>query len=101
MSGCSEKFAFALLHALVSLSSTKDKTDLLPLSSNIRRSGVFRSDYVCVEKTLLPLIIKHWNSVWITKQYVLIKVAYPFPCIFPYMAVCMFFYKKDLKIMHN
>ena len=42
----------------------------------------FRTDYDCVEKTLLPLIIKHWNSIWVT-EYVLIKVACPFSCTCP------------------
>jgi len=50
------------------LKGTKIST---PPSPNIRRSGVFRTDYDCVEKILLPLIIKHWNSIWITK-YVII-----------------------------
>jgi len=56
--------------------------NILPPSSNLRRSGVFRTDYNCVEKTLLPLIIKHWDSIWVTK-YVLTKVACPFPMHLP------------------
>ena len=40
---------------------------VLPPSPNISHSRVFRTNYGCVEKTLLPLIIKHWDSIWITK----------------------------------
>ena len=34
---------------------------LLPLYSNVSHSRVFRADYGCVEKTLLPLFFKHWE----------------------------------------
>ena len=36
-------------------------TSVLPPSSKVSHSRVFRADYGCVEKTLLPLIIKHWE----------------------------------------
>jgi len=75
--------------------------NILPPSSNLRRSGVFRTDYNCVEKTLLPLIIKHWDSIWVTK-YVLIKVACHFLCTFltcisPYMAACTSFWYEKIR----
>jgi hypothetical protein len=34
---------------------------LLPPSSNVSHFSVFRTDCGCVEKTPLPLIIKHWE----------------------------------------
>ena len=76
-----------------------------PPSLNIRHSEISRIDYVYVEKTLLPLIIKHWNSVWVTK-YVLINVACSLPCTFLtctflYMIACTFFFWKKQKTIHN
>ena len=44
----------------------------------VRHSRVFRTDYGCVEKTFLHLIIMYWNFIWVIK-YVLIKVACHFP----------------------
>ena len=79
---------------------------LLPLSWNVSHSRVFRTDYGCVEKTLISLITMHWNSNWVIK-YVLIKVACNFPMHLPhmhllYMVVCTTFYwEKNPKMMHN
>ena len=42
---------------------------LLPPSWNIDHSRIFfPTDYGDGEKTLLPLIIKHWDSVWVIKH---------------------------------
>ena len=38
-----------------------DVFKVLPPSSNVSHSRVFRTDYSYVEKTLIPLIIKHWE----------------------------------------
>lgn len=46
--------------------------------------GVFMIDYGCVEKSLLLLIIKYWNSIWVNK-YMLIKVTCLFSMHLPYM----------------
>ena len=53
--------------------------DVLPPSWNVGHSGVFRTDYGWIEKTFLPLIIMHWNFIWVIK-YMLIKIS----CSFPY-----------------
>ena len=54
------------------------------LSWNVGHFKVFRTDYGCVEKTFLPLIIMQWDSIWVIK-YMLIKVSYPFPIHLPHM----------------
>ena len=61
----------------------------------------FSTDYGDGENTLISLIIKYWDSIWVTK-YVLIKVAYFFSCTSststsPYMAACTSFYWKRLE----
>ena len=66
---------------------------LFPPSWNVGHSKNFPTDYGDGEKTLLPLIIKHWDSIWVTK-YVLIKIACSFPCTSLYMTACMSFYWK-------
>ena len=72
---------------------------ILPPSWVVGHSGVSRTDYGCVEKTLLLLIIMHWNSIWVIK-YVRIKVACYFPCtsltcIFSTWLHAYFFIEKD------
>ena len=84
----------------------------LPLTASILRCTpsvlkyvghfkVFRTYYGCVEKTLLLLIIIHWNSIWIIK-YILIKVACHIPMHLPhihllYMVALTSFYWERLK----
>ena len=58
-----------------------------------------------MEKTLLPLIIMHWNSIWVIK-YMLIKVACHFPMHLFHMHLNTWLnarlsVEKDLKMMHN
>ena len=48
---------------------------LPPPSWNVGHSRIFSTDYEDREKTLLLLIIKYWDSIWVIK-YVLIKL----PC---------------------
>jgi len=76
-----------------------------PSVSKYKAFGVFMIDYGCVEKSLLLLIIKYWNSIWVNK-YVLIKVTCLFPCISPICTSPTWLHAhlsvgKDPETMHN
>ena len=68
---------------------------VLPPSPNISHSRVFRTNYGCVEKTLLPLIIKHWNSVYALSHA---PAPYAPPLIWVHARLSI---GKDPKTMHN
>ena len=74
---------------------------ILPPSWNVDHFKIFSIDYGDGEKTLLLLIIKNWDTIWVIK-YVLIKVLCFFSCNFPtytspYIVTCTSFYWKRLE----